>query len=263
MFHIRQATFRSAILLAAVWAGLPGASYAGGVKAGSAKPGAKSPALVAEGLQSRSIRIRKEVEKNKVDGLVIGVHQVDSLNDQNPRLVSPSDVFKEGDRIRVSLESNFEGYIYLVNIAPDGNKYLSFPSREAQDNNNRVTPGNTLWMPPQDPLIFDGTKGIETLRVIVSKNPIGFYEEGYKTWKEGKIPETEKESGKGNTRGIVTREKVLIPAPMKGKILARKIDLAPPDKTTKEAVIAIPKDKVSDGKMNDQPVVFEIRLQHN
>ena len=104
----------------------------------------------------------------------------------------------------------------------------------------------------------------EICRIIVSKNPISYYEEGYKIWVDGRIPETDKESVKGSsTRGVIIKDKVMIPAPMKGKILARKIDRAPPDKGSKEAVIAIPKDKSSDGKMNDQPVVFEIRLQHN
>ena len=197
--------------------------------------------------------------------MVIGVHQVGNPGEENPRLVSPNDIFKDGDRLRISLESNFDGYVYLVNIEPNGNKFLSFPSRDAKDNNNRVTTGTPIWMPPQDPLTFAGAKGLETLRIIVSKNPINFYEEGYKIWTEGQIPETERdnESLKGNTRGVIIREKVLIPAPMKGKILARKIDLAPPDKNSKEAVIAIPKDNNSDGKMNDQPVVFEIRLKHN
>ncbi len=217
-----------------------------------------------ESSRARSIRIRKEVEKNKVDGLVIGVHQIQSINEKDPPLVSPTDVFKDGDRLRISLESNFDGYVYLVNIESNGNHYLSFPSREAKDNNNRVAPGDIVWMPPQDPLTFGGAKGIETLRVIVSKNPISFYEEGFKTWEDGKIPESEKVSDKSsNTRGVIIRDKVTIPTPMKGKILARKIDLAPPDKTIKEAVIAIPKDKNSNGKMNDQPVIFEIRLQHN
>jgi hypothetical protein len=221
---------------------------------------------VVETARSRSIRIRKEVEKNRVDGLVIGVHQIENINEKNPPLVSPTAVFKDGDHVRISIESNFDGYVYVVNIEPNGDKNLSFPSRDTEYNNNRVTPGATVWIPPQDPLTFFGTKGIETLQVIVSKEPIAYYEEGYKTWRDGRIPETENERSRSwseRGRGVIVRDKVTIPAPMKGKILARKIDLAPPDKSSKEAVIAIPKDKNSNGKMNEQPVIFEIRLQHN
>jgi hypothetical protein len=268
---VKRAKLNSARILVTGWAIVLPLIPLSTVLATSAGIAKKSPALRANsagatsGLQSRSIRIRKQVEKNQVDGLVIGVHQVNGLNDENPRLVSPNDIFRDGDRLRISLESNFNGYVYLVNVAPDGTKYLSFPSREAKDNRNQINTGATIWMPPQDPLTFDNAKGVEVLRVIVSKDPISFYEEGYKNWPDGRIPESEnqKESIKGNTRGVIVKDKVVIPAPMKGKILARKIELAPPDKNSKEAVIAIPKDKSSDGKMNDHPVVFEIRLQHN
>ncbi|MEW6127946.1 MAG: DUF4384 domain-containing protein [Acidobacteriota bacterium] len=223
----------------------------------------------ADGVNTRGIKIRQDVTDNKVDGLTVSIYQVQNVADQNPRLVDPRDVFKEGDRIRISLTSNFDGFVYVVNIDPSGKKYLSYPSQDAQNNYNEVKAGQPLFIPPQNTLDFDNVKGTEVLQIIVSKERIAYYEEGYKMWKSGEIPNTKEAAAKelaGNFSsrgGVVKSENVSIPRPLGGKILARKIDLAPPDKNNKDAVVAIPQDTKNNGKMNDQPVAFEIRLQHN
>ena len=224
----------------------------------------------ADNVNTRGIKIRQDVSDNKVDGLSVGVYKVQSLNDQSPQLVDPRDVFKAGDKLRISLNSNFNGYVYVVNIDPSGKNYLSFPSQAAKNNNNEVKAGQPLFIPPLDVFEFDNVKGTEVLQVFVSKERIPYYEEGYKTWKDGEMPDTKEAAAKelagniGTRGGVVKSENVAIPRPMGGKILARKIDLAPPDKNNKDAVVAIPQDKKSDGKLNsEQPIAFEVRLQHN
>jgi hypothetical protein len=222
-----------------------------------------------DGVNTRGLKIRQDVSEKKIDGLIVGIYQVLNTYDQSPRPVDPRDIFKSGDKLRISLTSNFDGYVYVVNIDPSGKNYLSFPSQTAKNNNNEVKAGITMFIPPQDTLEFDNVKGTEVLQVYVSKERIAYYEEGYKSWKDGEMPDTKEAAAKelaGNfaTRGgVVKSENVAIPKPMGGKILARKIDLAPPDKNNKDAVVAIPQDNKSNGKMNDQPVTFEIRLQHN
>lgn len=223
----------------------------------------------SDGVSTRGLKIRQDVNEKKVDGLIVGVYQVQNTYDKSPRLVDPRDTFKAGDKLRISLTSNFDGYVYVVNIDPSGKNYLSFPSQTAKNNNNEVKAGVMMFIPPQDTLEFDNVKGTEVLQVFVSKERIPYYEEGYKTWKDGEMPDTKEAAAKelaGNFEsrgGVIKSENVAIPRPMGGKILARKIDLAPPDKNNKDAVVAIPQDKKSNGKMNDQPVAFEIRLEHN
>src|SRR5690349_20154566 len=48
--------------------------------------------------------------------------------------VDPSTSFKAGDQIKLQFQSNFEGYIYIVNIAPNGKRKVLFPYPEATDN---------------------------------------------------------------------------------------------------------------------------------
>src|SRR5437870_1605966 len=48
--------------------------------------------------------------------------------------VDPGAEFKAGDQIKIQFESNFDGFIYMVNIAPGGKRCILFPYPEAADN---------------------------------------------------------------------------------------------------------------------------------
>ena len=53
--------------------------------------------------------------------------------------VDPSSEFKAGDQIKIQFQSNFEGYIYVVNIEPNGKRKVLFPQPDSSD--NAVQPG--------------------------------------------------------------------------------------------------------------------------
>src|SRR5580765_3893719 len=93
--------------------------------------------------------------------------------------VDPSTEFKAGDQIKIQFQSNFEGYIYVVNIAPSGKRRVLFPYTEAS--NNAVSPDERYDLPPGgDAIEFDAEKGTEVLQVIMSKDRIAYLDAALK-----------------------------------------------------------------------------------
>jgi hypothetical protein len=90
------------------------------------------------------------------------------------RQVDPADVFKTGDEVQVRYESNFNGYIYMVNITPTGEKRVIFPCSRATAVN--LIPGQIKTLPVN----FDEQKGTEVLQVIMSRERIDFLEDAIK-----------------------------------------------------------------------------------
>lgn len=93
--------------------------------------------------------------------------------------VDPSNEFKAGDQIKIQFESNFDGFIYVVNIAPSGKRCLLFPYPEAAD--NAVHPEQRYDIPPGgDAIEFDQEKGTEVLQVVMSRDRIPYLDAALK-----------------------------------------------------------------------------------
>jgi hypothetical protein len=88
------------------------------------------------------------------------------------REVDPDTVFHSGDRIRVSVESNDEGYLYIVIKGTSGSWKVLFPSAEVADGSNRVTSGRQYSIPPPPGrFAFDEQAGEEHLFIVLSRTP--------------------------------------------------------------------------------------------
>ena len=88
------------------------------------------------------------------------------------REVDPDTVFHSGDRIRVAVQSNGEGYLYIVMKGASGTWKVLFPSAEVADGSNRVASGRqTLIPPPPDRFAFDEQAGEERLFIVLSRQP--------------------------------------------------------------------------------------------
>jgi hypothetical protein len=86
--------------------------------------------------------------------------------------VSSSTVFRKGDRIRVSLKSNRDGYLYVVNQGSTGASTLLFPNASVPQGNNYINANQTYEIPPNSFFRFDANPGQETLIVMLSPTPI-------------------------------------------------------------------------------------------
>ncbi len=97
------------------------------------------------------------------------------------RPVVANQEFREGERLKLRFQSNFEGFVYVLNITPDGKKRLIYPC-SGQDINT-IIPGRIYYLPADDDaaIEFDADKGTEVLQVIMSRDRIAFLEDVLKT----------------------------------------------------------------------------------
>lgn len=92
--------------------------------------------------------------------------------------VKPTYIFRSGDKIRLRLATNFEGYISLMNVGSTGEVQFLYPYDGA---NNRVMPAKDIQIPSSDAwIVFDNKPGTENLTVIMSKEPLGESTDDYR-----------------------------------------------------------------------------------
>jgi hypothetical protein len=176
--------------------------------------------------------------------------------------VDPSSEFKAGDQIKIQFQSNFEGYIYVVNIEPGGKRKLLFPSPEATDNS--VRPEERYDIPPGTAAIeFDNEKGTEVLQVIMTRGRIPYLDAALKA-PEQYLSESASSAAAELQGGIAKKVTPVVPeGEGSSKVRSRDIILAPgKNKDAKGSVVAIP-DNGGGGKLKAGEIApFEIRLKH-
>jgi hypothetical protein len=79
--------------------------------------------------------------------------------------------FHAGDRIQLSVETNGQGYLYIISRGSSGTWKPLFPSPEVEDGNNRVEGFRSYLLPPKARLIFDEETGSEKLFIVFSREP--------------------------------------------------------------------------------------------
>jgi Domain of unknown function (DUF4384) len=187
------------------------------------------------------------------------------------REVDPADVFKAGEEVQVRYESNFNGYIYMVNITPAGEKRVIFPCARATAIS--LVPGQIKTLP----VSFDQEKGTEVLQVIMSRERIDFLENAIKgdccenpekcalsASASSAAAELAAAASKRQKGGIEVNNLVaVVPEAPSSGVRARGIKLAQGSKGS--AYVAIePRQENGSGKLEQgNYAVFEIRLNHN
>jgi len=81
--------------------------------------------------------------------------------------------FHSGDRIRLTVDTNTAGYLYVVMQGSSGNWRLLFPSADVDGGNNRIGKGMSQQIPPGDTgqFVFDDQSGTEKLFLVLSRRP--------------------------------------------------------------------------------------------
>ena len=85
--------------------------------------------------------------------------------------VDPDMVFRSGDRIRLRVQVNDTGYLYVVTQGSSGNWRVLFPSAEQEDGSNRVTRGRSYEIPRRTRFVFDEQPGTEKLFLVLTRTP--------------------------------------------------------------------------------------------
>ncbi len=86
--------------------------------------------------------------------------------------VDAATVFHAGDRIRLSIEVNSPGRLYIVNRGSSGAWNVLFPSPEVAGGDNRVQPGMRYEIPSGHTFTFDERAGEEKLFIVLSRQPV-------------------------------------------------------------------------------------------
>ncbi|HKP86575.1 MAG TPA: DUF4384 domain-containing protein [Blastocatellia bacterium] len=213
-------------------------------------------------LRQRGIQLKEDYKSGKVDGMRVLVLKSEGGNFLP---VDPGRIFTQGDEIRVAFESNFDGYVYIVNVSPDGKKRVIFPGLQATNSSNAIRARQQVEL-PRTSFIFDKETGTEILQVIMSREPIAVLDAAVKESK-GELQSASSaaaELSASAQRGIVSDNVSSVLGQQTG-IRARGVFLAAgKDNDKTGSVVAIADEKRSDARLKSGEVAsFEIRLQHN
>ena len=81
--------------------------------------------------------------------------------------VAPSTRFKSGDRIQLKIQTNSDGYLYVIAQGSSGAWQVMFPAKSKNDGSNRVQAGEEHT----SNFRFDSKPGVEKLFVVLSRQP--------------------------------------------------------------------------------------------
>jgi hypothetical protein len=81
--------------------------------------------------------------------------------------------FHSGDRIRLTVDTNTSGYLYVVMQGSSGSWRLLFPSADVDGGNNRIEKGSTQQIPSGEKgrFVFDEQSGTEKLFLVLARRP--------------------------------------------------------------------------------------------
>jgi len=208
-------------------------------------------------LRERGIQLREDFNTGKVDGMRILVLKSEGGNFVP---VDPGRIFTHGDEIRVAFESNFDGYVYVINVSPDGKKRVIFPGTQAANSSNVIRARQRIEL-PRTSFIFDKEMGTEILQVIMSREPVAVLDAAVKE-SRGELQSASSaaaELSANAQRGIVSESASITGLRARGVFLA-----AGKDNDKAGSVVAIADEKRADARLKTGEVAsFEIRLQHN
>ena len=87
--------------------------------------------------------------------------------------IDPDTSFRSGDRIRLKVDANTSGYLYVVMQGSSGTWKLLFPSAEVAGGSNLVHKGESRQIPPGNTgqFVFDEQAGNEKLFIVLTRQP--------------------------------------------------------------------------------------------
>lgn len=113
----------------------------------------------------------------------LGVGYTLYLRDSKGRLVrtKPGRAFTSGEGIRLSLEPNVDGYLYIFNTTDGGALRMLYPHGLINEGDNKINAHATYQLPPvgySEDYSFNTQPGVERLYIVVSRQPLEGIETG-------------------------------------------------------------------------------------
>ena len=91
---------------------------------------------------------------------------------EGPKRVKPERIFHSGDRLRLLVELNRDGFLYVLHQEEDGSSTLLYPDARIEDGENRVAAHALCEVPAGAWFVFDEQPGDERLTLVVSEKPL-------------------------------------------------------------------------------------------
>lgn len=185
--------------------------------------------------------------------------------------VAPDAVYHAGDKIRLRIEVNDDGYLYIVNRGSSGTWKPLFPAAEIAGGDNRVRRGRAYEVPAGYVFTFDETPGEEKLFVVFSRTPAKEIEDLiYELTGAGKAAQptsAPKSKESGQPKLLMAKNEIAISDSVVNQmrqvyardLIIEKVDEAPaaPDRKKEKAVYV-----VNSPDSADRHVVADITLNH-
>lgn len=93
--------------------------------------------------------------------------------------VDPSRTFRTGERVRLLLETNTDGYLYIFNTTNNGDPVMIYPDTRLDDGGNYIEAHVPIEIPSREEqdenfrwFTFDNKPGTERLYVVFSREPL-------------------------------------------------------------------------------------------
>jgi hypothetical protein len=171
--------------------------------AGKTEPSSTAPA------QTISAQSDKTIKSPKAETAPLGLRYsiTKRLASGQFSEVDPDTVFRSGDRIRLTVESNSTGYLYIVLRGSSGKWNLLFPNAEIMGGKNIVEGGNRYEIPLGTASFqFDENPGVEKLFLTLARNVEPDFEKLVQSLKEkaGEAAPTPAASSGGGSVQVVS-----------------------------------------------------------
>lgn len=142
-------------------------------EAAKAKPAHKSAAAPEQApAQQPSVPVVTAAYKPQGPDPALGLRYTILKKSGNEQVETDTDaVFHAGDRIRLQVETNDDGYLYVVNRGSSGTWKLLFPSAEIKDGDNHIQRRVRYEIPSGYTFTFDEQAGEEKLFIVLSRQP--------------------------------------------------------------------------------------------
>lgn len=102
-------------------------------------------------------------------GVRYNVLLVDSAN--SSKEVDPSGEFRRDDCLAVQVQSNYDGYLYVLDRGSSGKWDVLLPSMELPDESNFVKARTDVRAPAQACFTLDNPPGVEHLYLVLARSP--------------------------------------------------------------------------------------------
>ncbi len=178
----------------------------------------------------------------------------------------PDRSYRAGDRIKLQIEVNDSGYLYLIHRGSSGAWRPLFPSPEISGGDNRVERGKVYEIPPGHVFTFDEQPGEEKIFLVFSRDPeTGLEELIYDLSRRGKPVAAPAETPEAPAKVLLAQNRIDIGDPLVNRLrtaYARDLIIEKIDQTASPAAKENAVYVVNTATGDNSRVIADIVLLH-